>query len=230
MKGSLAVVAVVCAVIAAGCNGHEPLGPPDSLNDGGVGNETLLVMAEVEVDSETGGFITRFEIDVFDSSNQPVSDAEVTVVWNNTPVLVPETSTSGFYLAQVSGAGAGPARLSVEKDSMYVRDVVLGNIGIHAVLTPAAGDTVAANEPLSVTWVSDFQAPYAELLTLDEFFEVQDVGSYSIPANRNDVIRSNQRIEIERQNEVEVTGGLSGSYFRLEVESYSGVFVVADQS
>lgn len=229
MKGSLAVVALLIGFAAAACSGNEPLGPADSLNSGGVGNQTLLVRADVELDPAPGGFLTSFEVDVLDRFDQPVSGADVTIIWNNSALGLVEEDSTGTYRAQLSGAGSGTLMLSVEKDSMYVRDVSLGNIGIHAILTPEAGDTVSASGPLAVTWVSDVQAPFAELSTRDGEFEVQDVGAFSIPDSSN-VARSNQRVELERYNEVQLSGGLRGSYFRMEVTTRTGDFVVNDQS
>ena len=226
MKAGVAIVAMAYAVALAGCAGNDPTGPVDEKNSGGVGNQTLLVQADIDLDPKPGGFLTRFEVDVRDRFDQPVSGAEVTIVWNYASLRLLEQDSSGTYTAQLSGSGSGTLELSVQKDSMYVRDVTLGNIGIHAILSPEADDTVPANAPLPVSWVSDVEAPFAILSTRDESFEVFDRGEFVIPDSLNGA-RPNQYVELLRYNEVQLSGGLRGSYFRVEIRTRTGEFVVS---
>jgi hypothetical protein len=162
---------------------------------------------------------------VRDRFDQPVSGATVTIVWNNSPLILQEDGTSGTYRAQQNGSGSGTLELTVEKDSLYVRGVRLGNIGIQAILEPQHDDTVLADQPLPVRWASDTQAPFASLFTRDESFEVTDNGEFVIPDNLNPA-RSNQTVTLERYNEVQISGGLRGSYFRMEVQTTSPTFQV----
>ena len=78
------------AVMLLACGGNDPLGPVDSRNYGGVGNQTLEVLADVDVNPRPGGFLTDFEVDVHDRFDQPVSDATVRIVWNNSPLTLVE--------------------------------------------------------------------------------------------------------------------------------------------
>ncbi len=223
----LAVAIIAVAFASATCGGNDPTGPVDSQNNGGVGNQSLLVRADVDLDPRPGGFLTSFEVDVLDRFDQPVSDADVTIFWNYSPVSLVEEGTSGTYSAELNGSGSGTLVLTVEQDSLYVRDVTLGNIGIHAILEPRGGDTVPANSALPVRWVSDVDAPFATLSTRDESFEVMDGGEFVIPDSLNPA-RSNQWVTLLRYNEVQISGGLRGSYFRMEVRTTSEPFVVSD--
>jgi hypothetical protein len=213
----MAIVALAFAALAASCSNADPIGPVEDKNSGGTGNQTLLVVAEVDLELNTGGFLADFYVEVDDATGAPVSGATVTIVWNHSTVTVPESGTPGIYEALVTGAASGDLKLDVVKDDMYVRDVVLGNVGIHAILEPQPDQTIPANQPLTVSWVSDLEAQSASLFSPDWDFTVEDNGEYVVPADQNDP-RSSSWIELERYNEVEITGGLSGSYFLLEVE------------
>jgi hypothetical protein len=213
-----AVIALVLVALTASCGGDNVTGPVDERNSGGTGNQTLLVEADVNLEMRTGGFQATFVVDVRDESNDPVSGADVTIVYNHSTVTLQETGDPGVYTAQRSGAASGDLRLEVVKDDMYVRNVTLGNIGIHAILEPQPDDTVPANQPLTIRWASDREAPFAQLTSRTFDFEVADDGEFVVPADDNDP-RTNQWIEIERSNEVMITSGLSGSYFRMEVQA-----------
>ncbi|KPK81418.1 MAG: hypothetical protein AMS25_06550 [Gemmatimonas sp. SM23_52] len=217
MKLGKAILALVLATTLAGCDGGEPTAPVSAINDGGTGNQSLLVLATVDVDEVTGGFLTEFQITVSDRDAEPVSGADVSIEGDFATLDVQETGTAGFYRAELSGAASGALRLRVQKDTLYVRGVVLGNIGIHAILEPQAHDTVPANQPLFVRWVSDREAPYARLTTRDAVFEdLPDQGEFLVPGDQNPP-RSNQRYQLLRYNEVQISGGLRGSYFRMDV-------------
>jgi hypothetical protein len=217
MKSGRVIVALACAGLAIGCNGDDPTAPNGSVNNGGFGNQMLLVQGTVNVDEVTGGFLTEFRVNVWGRDGEPVTGADVTVEGNFAPISLQESVSEGSYSADLTGAASGTLRLTVDKDSMYVRDVVLGNIGIHAFVAPEAQDTVLANVPLIVRWVSDREAPFATLTTRDEtFYNVADAGEYVVPDSLNPP-RSNQRFELLRVNEVQIAGGLRGSYFRMEV-------------
>ncbi|NIN73306.1 MAG: hypothetical protein GTO46_15555 [Gemmatimonadetes bacterium] len=214
---SEAILALAFAALVASCSNADPIEPVEDKNNGGTGNQTLLVVAEVDLELNTGGFLADFFVDVEDGSGAPVSGAAVTIVWNRSTVTVPESGTPGIYEALVTGAASGDLKLDVVKDDMYVRDVVLGNIGIQAVLEPLPDATLPANEDLTVRWVSDLKAQSASLFSPDWDFDVEDNGEFVVPGAQVDP-SSSTWIELERYNEVEIAGGLSGSYFKLEVE------------
>jgi hypothetical protein len=213
----MAIVALALAALAASCSNADPIGPVEDKNSGGTGNQTLRVVAEVDLELNTGGFLADFYVEVDDATGAPVSGATVTIVWNRSTVTVPESGTPGIYEALVTGAASGDLKLDVVKDDMYVRDVVLGNVGIHAVLEPQPDETIPAGQPLTVRWASDLEAQSASLFSPDYDFTVEDNGEFVVPGE--DVLpHSSTWIELERYNEVEIAGGLSGSYFKLEVE------------
>lgn len=213
-----AVIALAFAALTASCGGSSLTGPVDERNSGGTGNQTLLVEADVNLEMRTGGFQATFVVEVHDESNDPVSGADVTIVYNRSTVTLQESGEAGVYTAERSGAASGDLRLEVVKDNMYVRGVRLGNIGIHAILEPQPDDTVPGNQPLTIRWASDTQAPFAQLSSRTFDFEVADDGEFVVPADDNDP-RTNQWIEIERSNEVMITSGISGSYLRMEVQA-----------
>jgi hypothetical protein len=214
---SKAILALAFATLVTSCSNAEPLGPVEDKNSGGTGNETLLVIAEVDLELNTGGFLADFVVDVEDGSGAAVSGAVVTIVWNRTTVTLQEGGSAGVYTAAVTGAASGDLKLDVVKDNMFVRDVMLGNVGIHAILEPQPDETIPANQPLTVRWVSDLEAQSASLFSPDWDFDVEDNGEFVVPGDAN-VPDSSTWIELERYNEVEIAGGLSGSYFKLEVE------------
>lgn len=213
---SKAILALAFAALLVSCSNADPIGPVEDRNSGGTGNQTLRVQAEADLELNTGGFLADFYVEVDDATGAPVSDATVTIVWNRSTVTLQETST-GVYEALVTGAASGDLRLDVVKDDMYVRDVVLGNIGIQAVLEPLEDATIPANQDLTVRWVSDLKAQSASLFSPDWDYTVEDNGEFVVPAAQV-VPHSSTWIELERYNEVDIAGGLSGSHFKFEVE------------
>ena len=213
---SMALLATIS--FALSCSGDTITGPPEDINDGGLGNQTLLVQAEVEVDNASGGFVTDFEVDVWDADGQRVTDAEVVIEGGfGARSLTPNAANGGRYEGELTGAAWGTLRLNVERGGEFVRDVVLGNIGIHVFISPEIGDTVSANAPLTLRWFRDSPAPIVWLWTSDVFLEdLEDTGEFVLPASQNPT-DLDQWFEIERRNEVQIAGGLNGSYFRIEV-------------
>ncbi|UCC81654.1 MAG: hypothetical protein JSW46_11615 [Gemmatimonadota bacterium] len=214
---SKAILALAFAALVASCSNADPIGPVEDRNSGGTGNETLLVVAQIDLELNVGGFLADFYVVVEDATGAPVSGATVTIVWDRSTVTVQESGTPGIYEAEVTGAASGDLKLDVVKDNMYVHDVVLGNVGIHAILEPQPGATIPANQDLTVRWASDLKAQSASLFSPDWDFDVEDNGEFVVPGAEVDA-SSSTWIELERYNEVEITGGLTGSYFELEVE------------
>ncbi len=100
-----------------------------------------------------------------------------------------------------------------------VRDVVVGGLAAHTITAPLANTTVAANQPLIVTWNRPSEAAGADVETRD--FQAQgvpDAGTYTVPANQNPA-RPDQRIRVWRFNEVTIAGGLLGSRLKLKVRN-----------
>jgi hypothetical protein len=223
-----ASVALVLFGLLAACGDDDATGPESDLNHGGVGNQTLLVMADIDVDPRPGGFETRFEVDVSDRDGEPVSGAEVVIEGNFSPLELSEDSP-GTYTAEFAGAASGTLTLRVEEAGTYVREVVLGNIGIHAFIEPSVNDSVPADVDLLVRWASDSEAPFARLTTRDAGFDVEDTGRFVVPDSLNSP-RSSQRFELLRYNEVQIAGGLRGSYFRMEVRRALEPVVVYSES
>ncbi len=211
-------IALAAVAIGVGCGSDDPVSPEDVTNDGGIGNSLLHVEAEVDVEQTIGGFITEFDVDVADANEDPVSGAVVVIEGGFGKVTLAETGSQGHYAAELPGAAWGTLRLSVERDAMFVSDVVLRNIGIHTILEPAENDTVAADAPLVLRWYRDSPAQSVRLFTHDvELKDISDTGEFTLAADKNPA-RSSQMFFIERLNEVAIAGGLPGSYFQMEVE------------
>ncbi|MEE8520012.1 MAG: hypothetical protein V3S83_01530 [Gemmatimonadota bacterium] len=214
-----AITLLAIATLALGCDDDDVTGPQSSINDGGIGNQSLLVVANVGVIDINGGFLTGFSVDVSDREGEPVSGADVVIEGGFGPRTLSEGPTPGSYLGELSGAAWGTLRLDVERDTLFVHGIVLGNIGIHTFTAPQPEDTVEAQTPLVVRWFRDSEAPMARLSTRDVTLnDVPDTGEFILPDSLNPA-RSNQRFELVRSNEVQIAGGLRGSFFRLEVRN-----------
>lgn len=209
---------VGAVALLLGCGDDELTGPISASNNGGTGNQTLAVQALVSVEEVTGGFLTDFRVTVSDREGEPVGGAQVIIEGGFGPITLTETDV-GDYRSELTGAAWGTLSLRVEKDSMFVRDVVLGNIGIHTFISPQPADTVEADAPLMIRWFRDAQAPVARLSTRDVTLNnIVDSGEFVLADSLNPE-RSSQRFELLRSNEVQISGGLRSSYFRIEVRN-----------
>ncbi len=214
-------LACAAAVLLTGCGGDNtgPGGPAPNRNNPGTGSSTLLVTADVDASDAAAGFITDFTVSVRDGAGSPVSGATVTI--SNLgfgAVALPETvANSGDYAATRSSFSGGDFALSVVRGQDEVRNVILGGPGVHSITAPVVNATVPGQQALTVTWSVPSQAQSAEIETRDYGPTMMaDVGTFDIPAASN-VTRSDQRIRLFRFNEVNLSGGLLGSRFRIKI-------------
>lgn len=138
------------------------------------------MLAEIEGHDVSGGFVTQFEVIVRDAQGAPISGATVTVRNSSlgTVNLLELDAGSGEYEATVNSFVAGDYRLDVTRGSDEVRGVVIGGMSAHQITSPLANDTVAANEPLAVTWTRPSEAAGAEIATQE--FEAEGPSRYRI--------------------------------------------------
>ena len=218
MKVKSYVIALATAALVAACSG-DSTGPATERNNPGTGSSTLLVTADVDASDVPGGFVTVLDVSVRDGADNPVSGATVTIA-NPTfgAVTLLETGTgSGDYQATRNSFSGGDFVLNVVRGADNVRDVVLGEPGVHAITGPAVNATVSNLQPLTVTWTVPSQGKSAELETRDFGPVVMpDNGVFQIPAGSNPV-RADQRIRLFRFNELDIVGGLLGSRMKVKI-------------
>ncbi|MGQ0714778.1 MAG: hypothetical protein ACT4PJ_13765 [Gemmatimonadaceae bacterium] len=194
-------------------------GPAAARNDPGTGTLTLHVDAEVAGIEVGGTMTTGYLVAVRNAQALPVSGATVTV--RNSmlgSVTLSETAAgSGVYGATRPVFPSTDFTLDVVRAGDNVRGVVLGNPGAHVITAPAQNSTVAAGQPLTVTWSRPSQALLSEIETRDfGTREIPDNGTYTIPGADNPA-RTDQRIRLNRFNQIDIAGGLPGSRMRVEV-------------
>ncbi len=209
------ITAALSTVVACG----DSTAPVVERNDPGTGTSTLRVTADIDANDVVGGFITDFDVAVEDGAGNPVSGATVTIRNSDlgTVTLLESNPGSGDYRATRNSFPNGDFQLEVIRGTDRVEGVVLGGPGVHTITSPAAHDTVAALQALTVEWTAPLRARSAELETRDYGSPVlPDTGAAVIPATEN-VARPDQRIRIFRFNQVEIAGGLPGSRLKVEV-------------
>ncbi|HEY4883459.1 MAG TPA: hypothetical protein VII08_07460 [Myxococcales bacterium] len=182
-------------------------------NRGGSGSGTLFVNAGIEQSSSTS-----FDLDLKDGAGVVVSGA--TVVVHNDPfgnvTLAEQVGTPGHYRASMSAMSAGDFGLDVSHPSKgSVTGVVVGNPGMHTINAPMAGVAVPTGQPLQISWTTPATA-YSASIATKNFGPVQapDTGTYTIPGTSNP-IENAQRLDVKRENVVNISGGTIGSQLSL---------------
>jgi hypothetical protein len=190
-----------------------------SRNEPGTGTSTLKVTGDID-GSPSGA---TFTVVVKDGLGNDVSGATVAVMNPNLSggeLTLTEafSGSTGEYGGATLAFPSGDFRLSVIKGSDYVQGVVVGGPGVHTINAPAVNSTVAANQPLDITWTTPMQSKQASVSTRDMSVDGADIGAYTIAASSNPA-RTGQRVTVERQNEVDIAGGLLGSRLRVTYSS-----------
>jgi len=185
-------------------------------NRGGSGSGTLLVDASIEQSSSPSPS-TTFSLDLKDGAGAVVSGA--TVIVHNDPfgnVTLPEQATPGRYRASMSAVSGGDFGLDVSHPSKgSVTGVVVGNHGMHGINAPVAGVAVPSAQPLQISWTTPATA-YSASIQTKNFGPIQapDTGTYTIPGASNP-IENAQRLDVWRENVVNISGGTIGSQLSL---------------
>ena len=219
----LAATAMAISVLSCSDSGTGP-NLASNNNSPGAGTSTFVVMADIDFNDNAavvGGFTSFYSVNLQDGLGNPVSGATVTIQNSATGTLTLAEGlpgNPGAYLISGSGAPTGDFRLDVTRGADNVRGVVVGGPGAHTILTPMQHDTVAAGDSLLTRWSVPIRAQSVVIETrnTDPPIATADDGSFWIPAIANPA-RIDQRLRIYRTNEVNVAGGLSGSWFRVSV-------------
>lgn len=213
-KGITALIATLVA-----CGG-DATGPAAERNDPGTGTTSLRVAASISAADKKDGFVTNFEVSLWDAQGLPVSDATVTIQNGELgEVNLLEVKGSGVYRAKLNSFPDGDFRLDVVSGDDRVENVVVGGIGIHEITAPQANSTVTAGEPLTVSWDAPALGRSVEIETRDyESGVLADNGSAVIPAENN-VDRDKQRIRVYRTNSVDIVGALPDSELELRIRN-----------
>lgn len=218
-KRSVSVLCLSLAMLTLSCS--DSTGPAANRNEPGTGTNTMLVNADIEGQDVAGGFVTQFDVSLRNAAGAPISGATVRVVNNTlgTVNLLELSAGSGDYEATVNTFAPGDYRLSVVNGLENVQGVVVGGISAHLVSAPVANATVAANQPMTVTWTRPSEAVAADLETRDFSAQgIPDAATYTVPAGNNPA-RPDQRIRVWRYNEVDIAGGLFGSSLKLSIRN-----------
>jgi hypothetical protein len=210
------IQAVAVLVLAAGCGGNTPA---TSRNNPGTGSSTLEVKADIDGSISNGTPLTNFQVTVKDGFGNNVSGATVGIanpsLTNGAITLVEANAGSGQYINSVAQIPSGDFSLTVTHPNGNVQGVVVGGPGMHTINAPTLNSSVAANQPLVVSWTTPAQAKQATIWTRDlNSVSMPDMGAFTIPAADNPP-NASQRVFVERFNEVDMAGGLAGSRLRV---------------
>ena len=214
-------ILTLAAAAALACGSNSSNNAATSHNNPGSGSSTLLVQGDINATQTMGATAapqTTFSVTVKDGSGANVSAATVTVLNSSIPDgvvnLVEATAGSGRYSATVASYPTGDFHMNVVKGTDSVQGVVVGGPGMAAINAPAVSSTgtttVTANQDLAVSWTTPAVGKQVSVSTRDMSFTGPDLGAYTIVAAQNPA-RLNQRLRVDRFNEVEAAGGQVGS-------------------
>jgi len=226
MKKVLALIGAA-ALVACGSNGGSNAAVTH--NSAGTGSSTLLVQGDVTASTVSGAPLTTFSVTVRDGAGNTVGGATVTVsnasLTGGSISLAQAVAGTGPYVNTVASFPTGDFRLDVVKGSDTVQGVVVGGVGMQTINAPSVNSTITANTDLPVTWTTPAVAKSFTISTRDMAFSGPDLGAYTIVAAQNPA-RPNQRVRIDRVNEVEAAGALFGSRLRVTYTASVDPFTV----
>jgi hypothetical protein len=227
MKRVFAVIATA-ALVGCGSN-NSGTNAAITHNSAGTGSSTLLVQGDITASTVNGAPLTTFSVTVRDGAGATVAGATVTVsnpsLTGGSITLAQAVAGTGPYVNSVASFPSGDFRLDVVKGTDNVQGVVVGGVGMHTINAPAVNTTVSANTDLPVTWTTPAVAKSFTISTRDMAFSGPDLGAYTILAAQNPA-RVNQRVRVDRVNEVEAAGALFGSRWRVTYTASVDPFTV----
>jgi len=204
--------------LAAACGGDDDVvGPVDG--DHGDGSGALLVRAHI--DSEEGG--AEFDVTV-ERDGQDVADAEVVIGTDGADVLL-ERDGEGRYRGN-DGQWSGYYSIEVTAGD----DWLDGGLEAPDRPTLVDPDPAEAFDPhdaedgvVVVTWDGDL-AMSVRVKTKDFEWSGTDEGALEIPAVMFE--EEEQEIEISRENEIDLDGGVAGSSLSVATGAKTRLIVV----
>jgi hypothetical protein len=224
-------ILTLAAAAALACGSTSSNNAATSRNNPGAGSNTLLVQGDISAVTTTAtppAPQTTFTVTVQDGAGSNVNGATVTIRNGSVPngvVNLVQTGGAGPYVAVLATFPTGDFQLDVVNGTDTVLGVVVGGVGMHTINAPAVNASVTANSPLPVSWTTPIVAKQVTVSTRDMSFTAPDLGAYTIPGTQNTVLRTNQRVRLDRYNEVEAAGGLAGSHltvtYRASVEPFT---------
>jgi hypothetical protein len=213
----------IAALALAACGGQSTA---TDHNKAGSGSTTMTVTGDINASQTSTGPSTSFSVRLRDGVNSPVTGATVTIHNQQLgDVALTDANNTGVYTSTAASIPSADFGLTVVKGSDNVQGVVVGNPGVHVINGPASSSTVAANQPLTVSWTTPTTAKSATITTNGYSAQAPDTGTYTIPA-ANNTVRNNQHVDVARFNEVDIAGGFSGSRLRVTyTASFTGITV-----
>jgi hypothetical protein len=208
------ILAVAAAALACGSNNSS--NAAISHNSPGTGTNTLKVVGVITAANlpTTTTPQTTLSVTVTDGTGATVNGATVSILNASVPdgvVNLTQSAAGNPYTATVASYPSGDFRLNVVSGTDSVQGVVVGGVGMHTINSPAQNGTVAAGQPLDVTWTTPAVAKQVSITTRDlPLTSAPDTGDFTISGAQNP-LRAGQRVIVTRSNEVEAAGGLLGS-------------------
>jgi hypothetical protein len=210
------ILTLAAAAAALACGSTNSSNAVTSRNNPGAGSSTLQVQGDINGATTAGAPLTTFSVTVRDGAGNTVGGATVTVTngsLSGGSITLPQaTPPTGAYTGSVAAFPSGDFRLDVVKGTDSVQGLVVGGPGMPTINAPVVSSTTpaTANQDLAVSWTTPAVAKQVTVSTRDMTFTGPDLGAYTIVAAQNPA-RVNQRLRIDRFNEVEAAGGLVGS-------------------
>jgi len=188
--------------------------------DAGGGTRTLSVRASVE---EEGGN-AHFRVDV-ERAGADVTDAVVVMSSALGDVTLIHAG-GGVYLATGAGwSGSYALMVNAGEDSLHGSIATPASPSLLAPAPSVAFDPHLADRGVVVVRWSGDHAMSVQVKTKDfEYGPAPDEGSVTIPAAM--FVEDVQKIEIERENEIALAGGIAGSTLSARTQSKTDVIVV----
>lgn len=212
------------ALLVAACGGN---GNATDQNRAGSGSGTMTVTGDINASVTASGPTTAFSVRLRDGQGAAITGASV-VVHNDQlgDVTLVDAAGNGVYVNSTASVPSGSFGLTVVHNADNVMGVVVGNPGAHTINAPTASSTVAAGQPLPVSWTTPTTAKSATISMSGGFSsQAPDTGSFTVPASAN-TARTNQHVDVSRFNEVDIAGGFSGSRLRVTyTASVTGITV-----
>ncbi|MBI3184051.1 MAG: hypothetical protein HYZ28_18105 [Myxococcales bacterium] len=210
-----APILVAAAIALAACGGSNP----------GGGTRTLYVKAQAETDGTTDGTRLGLEVREGSSGGTLITDAvvilrgdksgESSLPWQG--LKWGDFALGSYFKSGIAWEPGWAIEVRRGNDRL---DAYLQTPGYTTIVEPIAQTTFRRTEgkPLAVKWKDSFDRR-AKTVTVDvdkakyQRTLPEDPLSHEIEANRL-VSENNERITLERVNEIELAGGTPGSIFR----------------
>jgi len=227
--GALATLAMVAACAPTMANAFDDVSATEvpDLRRQGSGTGNLSVKVKVEADSQRDNasdastFETEFEVEVR-RNGMPVRDAKVTVAAFEGPEWTLRHDDDGEYEHEVRGYHRA-YRVDVVAGEDKVEGIYLAGPAVHTFTSPAQGQEVAGDQPLTVTWQAQGSADET-WIEGEEFDKVRvdNAMTYTVRPEQlereRDEVEDNE-FEVVRINRMPIDGAAAGSEMIIRVKN-----------